>query len=73
MLAMNDVPKLTREQSAIIGCFTGICCGSFADIQELAEKLMGRPLWTHMFADKCLMDQLKEKSTTLFLSICNGS
>ena len=43
--------RLTKEQAAIIGLYTGICCGPFSDIQELDEKLAGRPIFTHEFAN----------------------
>ena len=41
------VPKLTREQAAIIGVFTGISCGPFSDVHKKAEELLGRPVLTH--------------------------
>lgn len=44
------VPKLTKEQAAIVGVYTGVSCGPFSDIHELAEKLLGRPVWTHELA-----------------------
>lgn len=68
----NSIPKLTKEQAAIIGLYTGITCGPFSDIQELAEKLANRPIFTHEFANQILVDQLKELSKDLFLSICSG-
>lgn len=65
---MNPV-KLTKEQAAIIGLYTGITCGPFSDIHELAEKLAKKPIWTHQFPG--LADQLKELAKPLFLSICH--
>ena len=63
--------KLTKEQSAIIGLYTGIVCGSFGDIHELAEKLMGHPVLSHQFGDALFVDTLKEKVKPLFLEICS--
>jgi len=62
--------KLTKRQAAIIGAYTGIACGPFSDIQELAEELLGRPIFTHEFASEKLVDELKAKSKPLFLEIC---
>lgn len=62
--------KLDKEQAAIIGAYTGICCGNFSDIQELAERELGRPIWTHEFATKELSEELKKKVRPLFISIC---
>ena len=65
------VPKLTKEQAAILGAYTGVCCGSFADFQKYAQEKLGRPIWTHQFASKALWAELKEASKTDFLMICN--
>lgn len=43
--------QLTKEQAAVIGLYTGWSCGPFADIQELADRLLGCPTFTHQFAD----------------------
>lgn len=60
--------QLTKEQAAIIGLYTGVTCGPFEDIHELAEKLMDRPVWTHEFPG--LREELKERAKPLFLGIC---
>ena len=65
-----STPKLTRDQAAIIGLYTGVACGPFADIQALAEKLLGEPIFTHQFANEKFVDMLKEKVKLLLLEIC---
>ena len=62
--------KLDKEQAAIIGAYTGVCCGNFSDIQELAERELGRPIYTHEFATEELTQELKAKIKPLFISIC---
>lgn len=62
--------RLTKEQAAIVGLFTGISCGPFGDVHELAEELMGHPIWTHQFADEKVWGVLKEKVRPQFLEIC---
>jgi hypothetical protein len=64
------VNRLTKEQAAIIGLFTGIACGPFSDIHEYAEKLKGHPIWSHQFADRIFADELKELAREDFLAIC---
>ena len=66
-----SVPRLTKEQAAIIGAFTGVAVGSFGDIQEYAERLLGRPLWTHEFASKELAAELREAARPDLLAICH--
>ncbi len=67
------VPKLTKEQAAIIGVYSGISCGPFSDIHELAEKLLNRPIFTHEMAFPEIWDQLREKVKPQFLEICHES
>ena len=42
----TNVSRLTREQAAIIGAYTGTLCGPFSDMHEYVEKIMGRPVET---------------------------
>lgn len=61
---------LTREQAAIIGAFTGICCGPFSDIHNYAERKLGRPMWTHEFAAESVARELKEAAREDFARLC---
>lgn len=61
---------LTKEQAAIIGVYTGISCGPFADIHGKFEQLLGRPVFTHEMADKFLWKSAKEKVKDEFLALC---
>lgn len=63
--------KLTAEQSAIIGAFTGICCGPFSEVHKYAERKLDRSIWTHQFPE--IADELKEASRSDFLDICYRS
>ncbi len=78
-LAMNPNPDYEGEHSEIwplrqaaliIGVYTGIVCGPFGDVHELAEKLTGGPIWTHQFASKELAERLKELVKPAFVEIC---
>lgn len=65
---IGGVPKLTKEQAAIIGLYTGVVCGPFSDVHEYAEKIMGRPIWTHQFP--AMEAELKAKAKPDFLAMC---
>lgn len=52
---------MTKYEAAVITCFTGTLLCDFADFQNHAEKVMGRPIWTHEFAEPSLWAELKEK------------
>ena len=60
---------MTRREAAIIGAYTGIVVGTFDDIHRYVEELLGRPVWTHEFANESLQQEIKEKSKSDFLSI----
>ena len=62
--------KLTREQAAIIGAFTGMSCGPFGDIHKKIEELLDRPVFTHEMADPELWKKVKTKVMPEFINIC---
>ena len=62
--------RLTKEQAAIIGAYTGFTAGSFGDIQEYASKKFGYSMFTHEFASKEVAEKLRELAKEDFLSIC---
>lgn len=61
--------RLTREQAAVIGAYTGYLAGPFSDMHEYIERVMGRPVWTHEMGGGGLMDKLREASKADFLAI----
>lgn len=63
--------RLTKEQAAIIGAYTGYAAGPFADIHEYAERKLGRPIWTHEFGDLELTQKLQQAAKEDFLAICH--
>lgn len=67
---MSNIPKLTKEQAAIIGAYTGYAAGPFSDIHGYAERVLGRPIWTHEFASKRVVEELREAAKPDFLSLC---
>jgi len=63
---------MTKKEAAIITIYTGILIGEFSDAHEYAETLLGRPVFTHEFANCELCDKLKELSKQDFISIKVG-
>jgi hypothetical protein len=61
--------RLTKEQAAIIGAFTGYLCGPFSDMHEYVEKIMERPVWTHEMGNKEIMEEIKKRAKADFLEI----
>ena len=61
------VPRLSREQGAILSAYTGMNCCEFEDLRAYAEKLMGRPVREREVAE--LAGEIKKRSTSDFFSI----
>lgn len=63
--------RLTKRQAGIIGLFTGITVETTGmnAIQDLADELLGRPTFTHEFANAAFCDALKEKARPLLAEI----
>ena len=62
--------KLTKEQAIAITGFTGImACKSFSDFHGDVEKRLGRPVFTHEFANKKLSEEIKELYKTDFIEM----
>lgn len=57
---------MTREEGIILSAYTGyLLVDSFDPVHEFVEKLLGRPLWTHEFADKALLKEIQGKCRPL--------
>lgn len=69
-MSKDAVPRLTREQAAIVGAYTGFTAGPFGDVHEYAERLFGRPIWSHQFADEGFANELRERAKADYLAIC---
>lgn len=65
----TPLPKLTKEQAAVIGAFTGFAIGPFSDVHEYAERVLGRPIFTHEFADLTIANKLREAAKSDFVSM----
>lgn len=65
-----EVERLTPQQAAIVGAYTGFLCGDFSALHKKIEALLGRPVWTHEMADKELMAQVRDAAEPEFLAIC---
>ena len=61
---------MTKQEKAIVSAYTGILMCDFSDVHEYIEKKLGRPVWTHEFADEGLNDEIREATREDFLSLC---
>lgn len=64
---------MTLIERIIVETYTGYCMTSGEERDEVykyMEKLLGRPVFTHMLADDNIVKELKEKSKDDFISLC---
>ena len=62
--------KLTKEQAIVITGFTGVmACQSFSDFHGDVEKHLGRPVFTHQFANEELTEEIKEAYRADFIDM----
>lgn len=62
---------MTKEEKLIVSAYTGILMTDFSNFHEFVEKKLGRPVYTHEFADETVMNELKESVKEDFLNLCN--
>jgi len=64
---------MTKQECAIIMAYTGICMltgEEFNEFHKYIEYIMGRPVWTHEFADKGIWEEIKKESEDDFMNLC---
>ena len=66
---VNATIPLTRDQAAVISAYTGFLIGTFSDMHEYAERVLGRPVMTHEFGSHATADELREAAKEDFLAL----
>ena len=62
--------KLTKEQAIVITGFTGIMIvNEFRHFHGDVEKRLGRPIFTHEFANEKVLEEIKEAYREDFLAM----
>ena len=60
---------MTKTEAAIVSAYTGFLIGSFSDMYEYVEKIMGRKVGTSELGSIEILDEIKEKSKEDFMNI----
>lgn len=62
--------KLTQEQCIILTGFTGrMLCENFSDFHADVEQRLGRPVWTHQFANEETRMEIEDAYREDFLKL----
>lgn len=60
---------MTEREGAIISAYTGTLFVSFPVFHKYVEEIMGRPVLTHEFTNKSVMEEIKNRSEEDFFKI----
>ena len=53
---------MTREEAILLSAYTGfLFTPDFSEVHKFCEDTLGRPIWTHEFADRCVQKEIQEK------------
>lgn len=53
---------MTREEAILLSAYTGfLLVPNFSEVHKFCEDTLGRPIWTHEFADSCVQKEIQEK------------
>ncbi len=66
---------MTDREKAIIMAYTGISMltgDKFSVFHKYIEDILGRSVWTHELADHAVWEEIKEKSKSDFLELCEN-
>lgn len=68
---------MTKQEAVLISAYTGyLLAPDFSDVAEYCQKVLGRPIYTHEYADpdlqKELQDKLRPRIVELIRSLSDG-
>ena len=53
---------MTREEAILLSSYTGfLLAPDFSEVHKFCEDTLGRPIWTHEFADRCVQKEIQAK------------
>ena len=53
---------MTREEAILLSAYTGFLLAPvFSEVHKFCEDTLGRPIWTHEFADRGVQNEIREK------------
>lgn len=64
---------MTHKEAVLVSAYTGfLLTKNFSDVHEFCEKLLGRPIFTHEFADQEVQEDISEKCKPMILKMIEG-
>ena len=54
--------SMTRKEAILLSAYTGfLLVPDFSEVHKFCEDTLGRPIWTHEFADQDVQKEIQEK------------
>lgn len=53
---------MTKREKVVVSAYTGVLMCDIDDLQKYVEEKLGRPVFTHEFAEQSIWDEIHEKS-----------
>ncbi len=64
---------MTNQEKIIVSAYTGTLMCDFSDVHEYIEKKLGRPVFTHEMANSLVLEEIRQKTRSDFLAICQDN
>jgi len=61
---------MTEKERVIVSAYTGVLMCNFSELHKYVEQKLGRPVFTHEFTDKDIIEEIKERVRDDFLALC---
>lgn len=60
---------MTKREAAIVSAYTGVLKGSFFELKEYMDEILGCSAWTQALSGKEIWEEIKERSKKDFINI----
>lgn len=61
---------MNKKEAVLVSAYTGfLLTKNFSDVAKFCQELLGRPIWTHEFADERMQKEIQEKCRPLILKM----
>lgn len=61
---------MTQQERLVVSAYTGYLMTDWGLLHRFIEERLGRPVWTHEFADEKLLEEIRAKIKPEFLALC---
>ena len=64
---------MTHKEAVLVSAYSGyLLTKEFSDVHKFCEEVLGRPIFTHEFADKKVQKEIREKCKPMIIKMIEG-